>query len=421
MNRVARRIHLWLSVPFGLVITVICFSGAMLVFETEVTEWSHPERYRVRELLPEKFPLDRLAESVQAQLPDTLAIGSVSIASDRERNYRFGFAGQRTAAAYVDPYSGEIRDLILVPQQTFFFVMRRLHRWLMGSFRPGGGFSPGKTAVGVSTLVFVLILLTGLLAWIPKTKKALKGSLGIHVRYGWKRFWHDLHVAGGVYSIVMLLALSLTGLTWSFTWYRNGFYRLFGAEPPQMQMPAPQSGQGGQPEGQSNRQGRPEGQGNRQGRSEGQGSREGRPSEAGREGRERSSDAAGRGGNSGRARTVDFTKWQAVADRLIAQYPDFKTLTVSDGRASISVSSMGNSRASDTYLFDAQTGAVTEVRYYRDLSRADKLRGWIYSVHVGSWGGPATRILAFLAALAGASLPLTGYYMWIKRIRRREE
>ena len=43
------------------------------------------------------------------------------------------------------------------------------------------------------------------------------------------------------------------------------------------------------------------------------------------------------------------------------------------------------------------------------------LGGWIYSIHVGSWGGYLTRILAFLAALLGASLPLTGYYLWIKR------
>ena len=38
MKKVFRKIHLWLSVPFGLLITLICFSGAMLVFETEVMD-----------------------------------------------------------------------------------------------------------------------------------------------------------------------------------------------------------------------------------------------------------------------------------------------------------------------------------------------------------------------------------------------
>ncbi|MEO5136381.1 PepSY domain-containing protein, partial [Bacteroides ovatus] len=40
----------------------------------------------------------------------------------------------------------------------------------------------------------------------------------------------------------------------------------------------------------------------------------------------------------------------------------------------------------------------------------------IYSVHVGNWGGMFTRILTFIAALLGAALPLTGYYLWIKRL-----
>jgi uncharacterized iron-regulated membrane protein len=91
-----------------------------------------------------------------------------------------------------------------------------------------------------------------------------------------------------------------------------------------------------------------------------------------------------------------------------------------DGRASVAISSTGNSRASDTYTFDPQTGAITDVVYYRDQDRAGKLRGWIYAVHVGSWGGWITRILTFLAALAGASMPITGYYMWFKRIRKKE-
>ena len=38
MRKIFRNIHLWLSVPFGILITLICFSGAALVFEKEVME-----------------------------------------------------------------------------------------------------------------------------------------------------------------------------------------------------------------------------------------------------------------------------------------------------------------------------------------------------------------------------------------------
>ena len=40
----------------------------------------------------------------------------------------------------------------------------------------------------------------------------------------------DLHVAGGMYALFFLLAMALTGLTWSFGWYRTGFYKVFGVE-----------------------------------------------------------------------------------------------------------------------------------------------------------------------------------------------
>ena len=68
---------------------------------------------------------------------------------------------------------------------------------------------------------------------------------------------------------------------------------------------------------------------------------------------------------------------------------------------------------------DPRTGRLTGSTLYQDLDGSGKIRGWIYSVHVGSWGGLLTRILWFLAALLGATLPLTGYYLWIKRIGRK--
>lgn len=47
MKKAFRKIHLWLSVPFGLIITVICFSGAALVFEDEVMELCRRDLYYV--------------------------------------------------------------------------------------------------------------------------------------------------------------------------------------------------------------------------------------------------------------------------------------------------------------------------------------------------------------------------------------
>ena len=91
----------------------------------------------------------------------------------------------------------------------------------------------------------------------------------------------------------------------------------------------------------------------------------------------------------------------------------------SPSAATVSTNRWGNQRAADHYTFDRATGRLTAFTPYADTPAAGKLRGWIYSVHVGSWGGYLTRTLSFLAALLGASLPLTGYYLWLKRLRRR--
>ena len=62
---------------------------------------------------------------------------------------------------------------------------------------------------------------------------------------------------------------------------------------------------------------------------------------------------------------------------------------------------------------------VADLRLYKDLPKSGKIRGWIYSVHVGSWGGMTTRILTCLVSLLGTIFAITGYYFWIKKQFRK--
>ena len=115
-----------------------------------------------------------------------------------------------------------------------------------------------------------------------------------------------------------------------------------------------------------------------------------------------------------------YAHWQQVYEQLAERNPDYKQISLSKGSAHVSFNALGNQRASDSYKFNPRTGEITEVTLYKDAGNASKIRGWIFSVHVGSWGGMFTRILTFIAALIGASLPLTGYYLWIKRSWRKK-
>ncbi len=382
MRKIFRNIHLWLSVPFGILITLICFSGAALVFEKEVMELCHRELYFVKKVEAAPLPMEQLMTKVAATLPDSVSVTGVNISSDPERAYQVTLSKPRRASMYVDQYTGEITGKY--ERAPFFNFMFRMHRWLLDSMKQDGGIFWGKMIVGTSTLMFVFVLISGVVVWWPRTRKALKNSLKIVANKGWRRFWYDLHVAGGMYALVFLLAMALTGLTWSFQWYRTGFYKTFGVEvQPSMghgNAAANATAKGGK------REGSPEG-------------RSGRP-----EGRKHS----------------PYTNWQQVYEQLAEANPGYKLISVSDGSASVALPRFGNQRGTDRYKFNPRNGEITETTLYKDLDNSGKIRGWIYSVHVGSWGGMLTRILTFVAALIGASLPLTGYYLWIrKKIKRR--
>ena len=126
-----RKIHLWLSVPFGIIITLICFSGAMLVFEPEITRSLKSEAYYVASPEGELMDMNVLMETVKATLPDSVSITGVTVFDDKDRTYQVNLSKPRKASVFIDPYSGRITGKY--ERLGFFTVMFRLHRWLLDS------------------------------------------------------------------------------------------------------------------------------------------------------------------------------------------------------------------------------------------------------------------------------------------------
>lgn len=397
MKNIFRKIHLWLSVPFGLIITLVCFSGAMLVFENEVNEWFRRDLYYVETVKESPLPMDKLLEKVATTLPDSVSVTGVSISSDPGRAYQVSLSKPRRASLYVDQYTGEVKGKS--ERSGFFMFMFRMHRWLLDSMNPGNeGIFWGKMIVGVSTLLLVFVLISGIVIWWPRTRKALKNSLKITATKGWRRFWYDLPVAGGMYALIFLLAMALTGLTWSFPWYRTAFYKVFGVEVQQ------RAAQGHEQKSDAQKRDTKLAA-HREKKREGNEVRKG---ERSRRPENNHSDMY--------SVTSPFVYWQEIYDKLRRQNPEYKQISISSGTASVSFNRFGNQRASDRYSFNTDNGEFTETSLYQHQDKSGKIRGWIYSVHVGNWGGMFTRILTFIAALLGAALPLTGYYLWIKRL-----
>ncbi len=370
MKTFFRRLHLWLSAPLGILITLICFSGAMLVFENDITDLSLTGALRVDPQGRKALPLSELMARVAPHLPDSATVSGVQISPDASQAYRFNISGRGHRALIVDQYTGEVKALR--QRNAFFRSMHSLHGALLDKKHYAEGeIKWGQLFVGISTLLFLLALISGIIVWWPRSRKALANSFKITARYGARRFWLSMHDALGVYALLFLLAMSITGLTWSFDWFGKGFYAIIGASEPV-------------------------------------GAHHGAP--ARKSGKNMATDPEC---------APDYAAWQIAADGVAAANPG-RTLTVKDGEVTVNLGSYGNARAADSYKFDTNSGSITGVDRYQDSPRRKKAGGWVGAFHTGTWGGLVSKILYFLAALIGATLPLTGYWLWIKRQKGRQ-
>nr|WP_321410504.1 PepSY-associated TM helix domain-containing protein [uncultured Carboxylicivirga sp.] len=435
MKTLFRKLHLWLSLPVGLVIKILCLTGAILVFQQPMLEYLNPDKYFVKEVADQPLSISLLMEKATEQVSDTIELSSITVQSENNRNYTLGIKGVRRGGIAIDPYTGTINNEEEKGKE-FFNVILRLHRWLLFPVKRGE-FSFGKFLTGSSTLLFFFILITGIVIWVPKSLKLLKQRLRIKTGKGTYRLWYDTHLAGGIYASIILIALCLTGLTWSFDWYRSGFYAVFGVE----------SNSGHGPANNSRNEERNQEKKAEEGNSKWQDHQKQRNSQETRsynknevhdahedfKGSRRNhsiNDSTKRDKNSNHFFELqldvkdnsieeikfDYSVWDKVLNNLHDRNISFEKITLENGTAAV-YNNPFKSRASDKYTFDSHTGEITEVKYYNETATpAEELRSWIYMIHVGKWGGIITQILTFVAAVIGVLLPITGYYLYFKRV-----
>jgi uncharacterized iron-regulated membrane protein len=79
----------------------------------------------------------------------------------------------------------------------------------------------------------------------------------------------------------------------------------------------------------------------------------------------------------------------------------------------------------DNYYFDQYsgkelTGKGTYAGAFKNASGADKIKRMNYDIHVGAVLGLPGKIMAFFASLIAASLPVTGFYIWLGRRKKKK-
>ena len=288
LRRPFHEIHLWLGIISGFILFVVCLSGTVLVFQTEIRRIAEPARYFV-DVPAGKAALsaDELIAKIEtAKQEQGLKVTSITIpeqpnrtismsltaprqggtrpgggggrsggarsgggAGGEDRGGRGGAAGSLTAPGtapgqggarpggggggrgntiYANPYTGEIVGEGPNVVDPFFMSVMRLHRffWLPMQY--------GKPLVGIATIIFIVVCLWGLILWLPKTWssfskwRAWKTGLRIRCRRGTWPLIYDLHNTIGFYILIPSLILALTGLCWSFAWYRDAASSILG-------------------------------------------------------------------------------------------------------------------------------------------------------------------------------------------------
>ncbi|WP_299390575.1 PepSY-associated TM helix domain-containing protein [uncultured Gelidibacter sp.] len=219
-------VHLWLGLASGIILFIVCFTGTILVFEQEVKDF-FAEDFTVA-ANGEKQTVTILTKELKTSI-DLHVIG-VTIPYDDSEAYTFlvkeDLKEKRASKILVNPYTKAIKKAKKTKADAFMLTIFKLHRWLLLDTYIG------RPIVGVATIIFMILAISGIVLWLPKRVKwkTLKQGFKIKTNANWKRVNHDLHNTLGFYACIFLLVMAITGLCWSFESYREGLGSVIGTK-----------------------------------------------------------------------------------------------------------------------------------------------------------------------------------------------
>lgn len=366
-----RKILFWLHLVAGLVggivIFIMCVTGAALSFEKDIAKFAERDMRFVAP--PENAPklslneiLAKVAEAKPGAKP-----ASVTLSNDPNAAWQVSLG--RGQQVFVNPYTGEITGEGAKGWQSFFGFMTDLHRWvaLSGDNRP-----IGKAITGACNLMFLFLAISGIYIWFPRrlSWKHFKAALTFRWRVKGKARDFNWHTVLGFWTSLVLIILTLTATVISYQWAGNLLYTITGNE-----VPPPQQG-GGQP----NQQNEP-------------------PPPL----------PENLSAMWAKAEAQSPT-WKTISMRLpIAK--DQAVFTIDEG---IYWNIFGRS----TLTIDAKTAELAKWETYGEQNSARQLRSWFRFTHTGETGGFIGQFIGFLACLGGAVLVYTGVALAVRRFWR---
>ncbi|MFT0517591.1 PepSY domain-containing protein [Pseudomonas faucium] len=369
------QLHWFFGITAGLVLALMGITGALYSFQEELLRAFNADVLKVEVRAEGVLPPAELVRRVEAEQGDKVSMLWVDVREGNAARIFFTPApGERRGELrYADPYTGELKGE--VAGQGFFNLMLQLHRFLaMGD--------TGRQITGACTLMLIFFCLSGLYLRWPR--KALNWRTWLTLDWAKKgrAFNWDLHAVFGTWCLLFYLLFALTGLFWSYEWYREGLNRLLGD--------APAAGQ-------------------QQKRGEGRG----------RHGPQKVDKNAA-------PLVVDYDAiWanlKAAAGPSLATY-NLRLPPAGGQPANLFYlqDSAAHPRAFNTLVLDPATGQVKSHDRYLDKSFKAQLLQSVYALHVGEYFGLPGRIIVTLASLTMPLFFVTGWLLYLDRRRKKRQ
>jgi len=359
-RKVLFQLHWIFGITVGIVLAIVGATGALLSFEQQIVASLARDSRQVEANGRTPLAPAELLTRVAANEPDK-RIAGLNIAREPGATVRVTFAPREQR--YVDLYTGSLLPAASGGAETFFRNVRQLHRWLMlGEL---GDRDIGRQIVGASTLLLIFMALTGLYLRWPRGRAArrLRTWFVPDFRLKGRAFLWNLHSVIGTWVLPVYLVIALTGLQWSYEWYRDGLYSIAGVE-------RPAGGEGG-------------------------------PREA-----------------RGKADIPSFTRaWETFSREV----PGFTAVNVNLAAAPDRPlefryldAQPSHERAFNTLAIDKE-GQVSKSERYQDKKLAARLVSSIFPLHSGSYFGLVGVIIFLIASLMMPLFTVTGWLMYLRR------
>lgn len=233
-------LHLVAGIVAGVPIFVMSFTGVVIAFEREVVEWVDRDVRRVDPTANDGRPreVEALLEGLRQARP---GLEPTTIVIPRDPTQAYVVQAGRSGRVYVDPYTGEVRDLASGSVGDVLHRVEAWHRWL--GFE-GERRGVGKLINGVCNLAFVFLCVSGAYLWLPRRLRwtVVRPRLWFDRRLKGRARDLNWHEVVGFWNVPVLLVLSATAVVFSFRWAHELVFTLAGEQPPAQRGPGAPAG-----------------------------------------------------------------------------------------------------------------------------------------------------------------------------------